>query len=60
MFVWALYSSIVSLIIIIIKLINWSLHHMFDTTEYIVEEDTKKDSNIELDCCRPPFKEPTK
>lgn len=60
MFVWILYSSIVSLIITIIKLINWSLHHMFDTTEYIVEEDTKKDSNIELECRRLPLKEPNK
>lgn len=60
MFVWILYSSIVSLIITIIKLINWSLHRMFDTTEYIVEEDAKKDSNVEIECRRPPLKEPTK
>ncbi|XP_025412111.1 pecanex-like protein 1 isoform X3 [Sipha flava] len=60
MFVWILYSSIVSLIITIIKLVNWSLHHMFDTTEYIVEEDSKKDSNTELECRRPPLKEPNK
>lgn len=33
---------------------------MFDTTEYIVEEDTKKDSNSELECRRPTFKEPNK
>lgn len=60
MLVWILYSSIVSLIITIIKLINWSLHHMFDTTEYIVEEDSKKDSNSEFECRRPPLKEPNK
>lgn len=59
MFVWILYSSIISLMITIIKLINWSLHHMFDTTEYIVE-DSKKDSNIEFECHRPPLKEPNK
>ncbi|VVC36055.1 Hypothetical protein CINCED_3A002996 [Cinara cedri] len=60
MLIWILYSSTVSLIITIIKLVNWSLHHMFDTTEYIVEEDTKMDSNIELECRRPPIKEPNK
>lgn len=58
--VWILYSSIVSLLITIIKLINWSLHHMFDTTEYIIEEDSQKDSNNELECRRPPLKEPNK
>lgn len=60
MFVWILYSSAVSLIVTIIKLLNWSLHRMFDTTECIVEENTKKDSSTELDCCRPPIKEPNK
>ncbi|XP_050441269.1 pecanex-like protein 1 isoform X2 [Adelges cooleyi] len=58
--VWILYSTIVSLIITIIKFVNWSLHHMFDTTEYIVEEDIKKDSNTDLECRRPPLKEPNK
>lgn len=60
MFMWILYSSIVSLIITIIKLINWSLHHMFDTTEYIVEKDTKKDRNTELDGRRPALRERNK
>ncbi|XP_050525456.1 pecanex-like protein 1 [Daktulosphaira vitifoliae] len=58
--IWLLYSTIVSLIITIIKCINWSLHCMFDTTEYIVEEDTKKDSSSDLECRRPPLREPNK
>lgn len=60
MFVWILYSSIVSSVITIIKLINWSLHRMFDTTEYIIEEDAKRDNNTDLECRRAPLKEPNK
>ncbi|KAL5239767.1 hypothetical protein ACI65C_007177 [Semiaphis heraclei] len=59
MFIWILYSSIVSLIITIIKLVNWSLHHMFDTTEYIVE-DTKKNRSSELEGRRPALRAPNK
>lgn len=59
MFIWILYSSIVSLIITIIKLVNWSLHHMFDTTEYIVEE-TKKNRSSEIEGRRTALREPNK
>ncbi|XP_060872940.1 pecanex-like protein 1 [Metopolophium dirhodum] len=57
MFIWILYSSIVCLIITIIKLVNWSLHHMFDTTEYIVE-DTKKNRSSELEGDHSALREP--
>ena len=48
--VWALYSIAVGGTFALIKLVNYRLHHMFDTTEMIKEEasdsgDSKSDKN---------------
>lgn len=37
-YVWYVYWGSVTLVLMIIKLLNYALHHMYDTTECIQEE----------------------
>ena len=54
--VWALYSIAVGATFALIKLVNYRLHHMFDTTEMIKEEasdssDSKSEKNDNASQC---------
>lgn len=37
-YIWYLYCGIVSCVILVVKILNYALHHMYDTSECIQEE----------------------
>ncbi|XP_060592528.1 pecanex-like protein 1 [Ruditapes philippinarum] len=55
LFIWILYCGIVGLVFIVVKVMNYKLHHMFDTSEVIEEVDVKTsvkgDSNPAVALC---------
>ena len=39
--IWVLYCGIVGLVFVVVKVMNYKLHHMFDTSEVIEEVEMK-------------------
>lgn len=53
MYVWGGYCAAVGLLFSVLKFVNMSLHHMYDTTECIIEED--EDDRTEAERRRQPL-----
>uniref|UniRef100_A0A1B6E3I5 Pecanex-like protein n=1 Tax=Clastoptera arizonana TaxID=38151 RepID=A0A1B6E3I5_9HEMI len=53
MYIWGMYCTSIAVVFSILKSLNMSLHHMYDTTECIIEE--KEDDGIESERRRHPI-----